>query len=318
MATQKTWSYLQNPFLNSTKGSYKLAVRISTYHFNALKSNPGNSFDANLLGSYEPKHVALLNAYSQWTQQGGSQKGQTLNVNQLFEQLGGVKIRRWDGTIVNVHDKNTPAYVSILPNGRLPFANGTQTNKLNVLKALVAALNADSALTPVYTEVLSFYTQLKAALDAQKSNITSTKTNSDVVEAARVEMCVAQYANLGGHIQHYALTPQFINQYYDLVVVRSGAQILYTGSVKPGTTKNILKHTFAEGDKILLQNDGTTDLQFFMASLKTGTVGERAITVAAGAQLTVLTTDLGGIDATYLNVVNTNAQTAGDWTVEFV
>ncbi len=47
-----------------------------------------------------------------------------------------------------------------------------------------------------------------------------------------------------------------------------GGDIVEKGSCKPLVYKNIVKHTFAAGDKIKLENEGAEPLGFYLAPQK--------------------------------------------------
>lgn len=316
MATSKPWIYAQNTFLNVTSESYRLAVRISTYHLGALQSQAGEKFFDDLIEAFEPLHEALITSYDNWKSTSGTQQGKTLNINQLLSLLSGSKIRSWDISIQNVYAIDTPEYKSLLPNRRTPFQTGTQTDRLSAIDALSQAIGADAALATVKTDVDAFYTLLSTALNQQKGSIASTKSKSDTLEAARVAMCIAQYSDLGALMQKYATTPENISQYFDLIAIRSGSQVIFTGDTKALQHENVLKHTFSATDTVRLENEGPTDLQFYLSAAKDDGPGATTVTVAAGQEVSALITQLGSVANTFLNVYNTSAIAKGEWTIE--
>lgn len=316
MANSKPWIFTLNPFLNATVGTYKIAVRISTYHLGALQSQAGDKFFDDLIDAYEPLHEALVTSFDNWKSTSGTQQGKTLNIDQLFRLLSSSKIRTWDIAIQNVYEIDTPEYKALLPNHRGPFQKGSQTDKLAAVAALSTAIGTDAALATTKTDIDAFYTLLSTALGQQKGGITSTKTLSDTVEAARVAMCIGQFANLGALIQKYAATPENIGQYFDLTAIRSGAQVIFTGDTKPQETENILEHTFAATDTVRLENEGPTDLQFFLGATKNAAAGTTMVTVPAGQDITVVVTQLGDIANRFLNVFNPSTIAKGEWTIE--
>lgn len=316
MANSKPWIFVLNPFITATVNSYKLAVKISTYHLGALQSQAGVKFFDDLIDVFQPLHEALVAAFDSWKNIGGQQQGKTLNVAQLFSLLSKTKIRNWDIAIQNVYSIDTPEYKALLPHKRAPFQNGTQTDKLAAVNALSQAIGADETLATVKTDVDAFYAQLNTALTQQKGSLTSTKTQSDAVEAARMAMCIGQYADLGALIQHFAEMPEQIGQYFDLTAIRSGAQVVFTGDTKPEESENILKHTFADTDTLRLENEGETDLHFYLAPGKDAAPNGTTVVVPAGQEATVLVTQLGSVANTYLNVHNPSTLAKGNWTIE--
>ncbi len=139
---------------------------------------------------------------------------------------------------------------------------------------------------------------------------------SAAVEAARVAMCTGQYANLGALIQHFAATPENINQYFDLQGIRNGQQVLFTGDTNPQQSETIMQHTFGAKDMLLLQNEGSTELRFYLASQKDDAPATTTVIVAAGTEQQVPITSLGSIALTFVNVYNPDTINKGEWTVQ--
>jgi len=319
MATSTPWIFLQNPILNATDNSYRLAVRISTYHMGALQKKAGDTFFDGLITTYTTLHNAFITAYNSWKSQTGLQQGQTLNVAQLLRLLSNTKAGKWDRNVQDVYDKTTPTYLGLFPNGRSPFQQGNQTDRIAAVKALSTGIGSDASLATVKADVDAFYTLISTALTTQKGAISGTKTASDTAEATRVTMCIGQYANLGALIQHYAATPNNINQYFDLAAIRNGQQVLYTGDTQPLESETIVEHTFVATDGLKLENEGDTDLQFYLAAAKNAAPGALVVTVPAHTTTQVTAADLGDVATLkFLNVYNHNTTTKGDWTIEFI
>ena len=130
MANQKPWGFIQNPFLIATEGSYRLAVRISLYHFAAISKMAGDPFFDALIASFSPLNTALQDAYNTWKAKGGTQQGQTLQLKQLLSLLSSTKIKGWDIAIQNVFSDTTAEYKALLPNHRGPFQLGSQDDRI--------------------------------------------------------------------------------------------------------------------------------------------------------------------------------------------
>ncbi len=317
MAVQKPWAFTQNPFKNATSDSYKLADRISTYHNAALVKMAGDPFFDALITTYTPLHNDLVKAYNNWKAQGGTQQGETLQLNQLLDLLS-TKIKKWDITIQGLYDNTSPDYKKLLPNKRNPFQVGSQTQRIAAVASLGINLDGIVPLATLRTEVLDFEASLNTTLQAQKGNLSATKTESEAVEAARLAVCIAMYGNMGALMQKYAAMPESIDQYFDLAAIRSGAQLVFTGDTKPLQNENIFKHTFQANDKLELKNDGVTDLTFYLAAQKNDSPGANVITLQAGNAQTININTLGSLSNLFFNVFNADAINKGEWTVEFV
>ncbi len=316
MANQRPWIFTQNPFLNATENSFRLAIRISNTHLAALKKQVGDPFFDALIASYEPLDTALNNAYNAWKTSNSAQQGETFSLNQLYRLLSSSKIRQWDIAVQNIYGQNTPQYKALLPKRREPFQHGSQTDRKTAVKTFSESLNGDAALAAVKTDVDNFYQQLSEVLSNQKGEKRSTSVSSQLVEKTRVAMCTGQYANLGALMQKYAETPEIIESFFDLAAIRSGAQVLFTGDTKPQEHENIFKHTFFANDTVRLENEGVTDLKFYLADSKNAPLNGTVVSVPAGETVTVPVTQLGNATNTFLNVHNPDNINKGEWKVE--
>jgi hypothetical protein len=315
---KRPWIFLINPMLVVTENSYRMAVRISTWHDSALFAASADPYFLALYNTYHPLHLALVNKYDAWRTQIGLQQGDTLNLTQLLSLLSSTKIQEWDIAIQNVYPQDTPEYMSLLPNHRTPFQQGTQNDRIQAVQSLSNAIGSDAALATVMADVDAFYTLANTALTAQKGSISVTKTLSDAVETARVPMCVQQYANLGALITKYAADPSQANQYFDEEAIRNPKQMLFTGTVKKLKAKTIVKRTFEASVMLNLENPGVTVLKFYLAQVKGAQPGATFVTVNAGEQQTVPVTALGDIANPFLMVFNPDAINNGNYVVEVV
>lgn len=165
---ETTWKYLLNQFLVSTRNNFKKTLKLSNYHDAMLKgtmdATPSDFDWAMLYNRYHPLHLAYTDAYTKWKNAGGTQQGQTLNMEQLLALLT-TKVNNWDVQVQNVFDKTTPEYKSIFPDGRKPFNSGAINTRI------IAVQNLGSALSP-YTLSQEFVSGPTNMLPAITQNIT--------------------------------------------------------------------------------------------------------------------------------------------------
>jgi hypothetical protein len=315
---KRKWIFLDNPMINTTNNSYRLAVRISTKHDSALLAGNADAYINSLYTVYHPLHLVLMDAYNAWVGQGGLQQGKTLNLKQLLKQLSNTKINAWDAAIQVVYAVDTPQYMGLLPNGHKPFQSGTQTKRMAAVSGLIDAIGSDAALAAVKAVIVAFNTQLVNANTSQKGSISTTRTLSDGVDAARIAMCTAQFADLGSMINHWPDATENMEQYYDLEAIRKGQQVFFTNSVKAKKIKFIVKRTFIDTDKVRLTNTGTVPLQFYLSENKTNPAPGTAIHVDPGTEREVFAPELGLITHTHLLVYNPDAVSTGYYEVELL
>ncbi len=291
---KKSWIFIINPFLTATNGSYPNAYQISVFHLTALNAAKTDPFFAALLATYQPIHDAFVAAYNQWTLQAGLQLGQTETIKQLFKDLN-VNIKTWDVAIQNVYPDSTPTYKGLLPHKRVPFQSGTQNERLTAIQNLIDAIGSDANLSKLKTTIITFQTTIMAAMGSQKTALQKTGLDSDDVEANRIAMCIAQYANLGAMIQQFATTPEVIEPYFDLKNIRQEIQTVFTKELKPSEVYFIAKRSFKAADVIEFDNTGNTDISFYIADKKDATTSTVVINVPAGESKSIVANELGDI-----------------------
>lgn len=301
---KKTWFYLVNVFANATAGSFENAYRISVYHYAALKAGKSNPLVAQMLASYEPIHLAFVEAYNHWKQQGGEQLSDTQHLEQLLKELS-KKIKPWDVAVQNVYASDTPAYKRLLPHGRSTFQKGSQTQKLTALENLSDAIGDDKDLAKTKAAVDAFIALVQPVFANQKVAINTTGNHSDDVEEKRVAMCVAQYSNLGLFIYKFPSNPSIAEGYFDLQHIRTNAQTDFSAQLKANEVHFIAKRTFDADDTIALYNTGTTSICFYLGNKKEAIPAETVVTINAGDNKTINAKDLGDtVTLHYLIVKN--------------
>ncbi len=314
---KRIWIYLDNPINSSKMKSFRLALRVSAYHFNALTANAATDpLAAAKLIIYTPINKALVDAYNAWFAQVGLQQGLTLALMNLINDLAADKVGFWDSSVQVVHADNTPRYKAIFPNGRKPFQTSSQTLRISAVKALSIAIGAEVALAAVKADVDAFYTNINDANTSQKASKNITIDLSDNTEAARLAMTIAQYSDLGAFIEKYAQDTTAIEKFFDLEALRKGQQVLFTGQVAFNTARTIVKRTFDATVQLKLENPGVTELKFYFAAAKRAMPGATFVTLAPGTQQTVLVTALGSLADHYLTVYNASPINKGNFVVE--
>ena len=309
---EKTWSYLSNQFLNSTRDNYKKALILSNYHEAAITAAAsGGDPDFELLRDrYQPVHAAYTAAYTAWKNAGGVQEGQTLNLDQLLELLI-TKVDRWDVAVQVLYAKTTPAYKTIFPNVRKPFYKGSIDQRINAVATLAVNMAPFAGLAATAAEVGAFYTSLDTARDAQEAGKSNVSTGSTQVESTRIAAMTMQYANLGFLMNKFYEMPNLVAAYFDLSTLRESRQTIFTGTLDPGENEAILIHTFMADDEIRLHLTGPQPATFYLASMPNGTDSD-GIQVNANEDKTITVSDFGVTDYhanRYLTAINSSAET---------
>ncbi len=286
---KRAWIYLINTFMVCTENSYRLAVRISRKHDAALQAAAVglDPFFVTMYNAYHELHVALVAAYNAWISQGGTQESQTLNLNQLLRLLSSTKAEKWMTTVKGFYALGTVRFKELFPDLKKGYQNGSQEDRIATVEAFIIAIGSDPNLAALKAEVIIFRDLLKAALAAQKAGISTTNSKSTTLEKARKASAVGQYGDLGGLMQKFQDDPSNVGDYFDLVALRDGGQVIFHHIVKKGTVYGVCKHTCVPADEWLLENDGDVALTFGMVLHKNDMPGLVSVTVAAHSNSTV-------------------------------
>ena len=309
---KRIWIYSNNPFFNATKDSFKKFLKLSSKHIDSLKAKQSVAFFDNLVALYEPLHIAYSDAFTAWKSAGEVQQGSTQNLTQLLKQLQGIMIEDWDIRIQNIYKKSTDTYKALLPNGRKPFQTGSQESKIGAVSTLIQNIGTNAQLATLKAEIVTVSGLLEAAESNKNQKLTTTKTDSSGVEAAHLDACTGMYFNLGSLMSHFAKTPENIEDYFDMSLLRHGEQTEFEVSIKKGAIKNIVKRTLELTDMITVLNDGNANLIIYCAATKDGGPDVAFANVDAGQSLTILASELGNnLTHPFINLRNESSTLPG-------
>jgi hypothetical protein len=313
---KKTWIFLINPMLTATENSFLNAYRISVFHLAALQAHQADPIVAAMLAAYIPIHNALVIAYNAWRTQGGAQQGETVNLKSLLSQLS-KKIKQWDVFIQTKYPQDTQAYVKLLPNHRIPFQRASQIERVTALKDLNDLVSADVNLVLIKPEVNTLNTLLNDAFNHQKTSLATTGVNSDSLEKARVDMCVAQFANYGGLLQKHAASPTDLEKYFDLEHIRRNMQDVFASLLTPKEVHFIAKRTIDNDAQIEITSTGLTELFMYRGDKKDAQAGADGVIIPAGDTVTVPASQLGDAANHFYIIRNNDPAHDGSFEVYF-
>jgi hypothetical protein len=156
--TNVSWSYLQNPFDNVTKNSYKKMYEMSTDHFDKLRGYARTNLELKALYDWAyPAYQAFVQEYDKGYVHASTYQMQTATLENLLLELSSTHIRRWDVAIMSVYDIVEPPYKALLPEGRRPFQSGAYDARIRAVKRLADSLQNFPALSALQTTVLNTY-----------------------------------------------------------------------------------------------------------------------------------------------------------------
>lgn len=217
---QPTWSYLQNPFDNVTKSSYKLMYLMATDHFDKLLARRSDAIINELYEFGKPSFEAFIIQYRKNGSDDANYQMYTLRFENLIAELSSTLARRWDVQIQTVFDIITPEYRSLLPNNRTPFQAGPYDIRINAVKSLSDQLLQFASLSALQKEVNDFHTLLIEARSQQQGVENTSQMNSTALENTRLTLAQAMHSIFGGLIRYYYLDLAMVESYYELRYLR--------------------------------------------------------------------------------------------------
>ena len=273
MPTSGSWSFTNNSFLTATRDSYLKTHIISTFTDGALNNAKADAQILVQYNFYHPLHVAYEAAFGVWDAQRATQSGSTMTLESWLDQLSSIKVKAWDIQIQGQFAKGTPTYKTLFPHGHEVFHNGTQNAKIDAVGLLNTNLTGIVPLAATKTDVGNFLASLKSANTAQKGMKEGTGIDNDLVEIQRINVCNGLYAVLGALMNKYYLTPEMVENFFDLKTLQSNRQSDFKGHVAAADDHVIARRTLAPDQLLHLTNRGNSILRFYLAAHKNDPIG---------------------------------------------
>ncbi len=316
------WHYLENQFDNATVGSYRLMLTVTNDHYAKLLAQQADPDILILLNRTTPVHDLYLQRYSNWKSEQAFYKGATQTVDAMLDSLSATLARQWDTNIMVQYDKGTVEHTTLLPSGREPLQQGTKDERIAAVKTLGDSLGSYAPLAALKGTVDGFYTTIKAARDAQQAREQTSAQASTDLEAARKDIAVMMYRNLGSLMDKFGLTPDTIFNYFEVSLLQQHAskppiEEEYSGTVEPLSTVNILQGMAANAT-IIITNTGTVPLTFCESTDANLACGVDGLTLAPGAVIEGKASDFSNPTSSFFNVTNTDPAIAGSYNMEVI
>ncbi len=221
---RQIWRYLQNPFDNVTKDSFKLMNILAKDHKDKLEA--AAILDRRISPfaySLAPKYQAFADVLVRVTSVSNMYQGHTQQVETLFSELSNTHIRDWDVAIQGVYHDRTMEYKTLLPQYRSPFQSGGYEARIREVKALAASLSNYPNLATLQLVVETYGNSLEQARSRQQGYEGATIQLSKQTETLRLELATEMHAIFGGLLQLFAANPVEIERFYEMEHLRSYA-----------------------------------------------------------------------------------------------
>ncbi len=277
---KRLWHYLINSFIVNTRRSYKKALSLGTDHLAKLTANNADPVVAAIEATFGPVLQAYVTTEQNLSAALGDYKGETMTVEQLFDELSATRLAYWEGQVFYHFPKGSVQATQLFPKGRSSFYDGTYEQRILAIKTLGNKCAQIATLQPLSLNVLAFHTQMASARALQQSSGEGqVALLRDLRQSAWTVMCNEMYGNLGLLMHHHRTDPRQVERYFDLQLLRTKAEdgpdadetvltfrlkdAMTTGAIANGTA--IL--TRASGAQLTRQTDAEGKLQFVIEGL---------------------------------------------------
>ncbi|MEI7811830.1 MAG: hypothetical protein WCJ01_05320 [Ignavibacteria bacterium] len=298
--------YQHNSFEVATEDSRRLAYLIGEDHLSRLIASHDEPLIIQLRASFAPVYRAFRNSYVKNLISRGEAHGASMRVKDLFTKLREEKIKGWDIAVQNIFRKGTPEYGRLFPTGLSPFYSGIREMKLAMLEAFYKTLLVYPVFAALANEVLLFIDDINLRFNDLKTAQGMEELASLALDKERINLTDELYGNLGLLMNKCKKDRAVLGSYFNFDLLKRKEKDEFEefpGSVDAGVTKNIIERTFTDKSEILLNNTGTTVLNFSLAVDATSSQNP-GLTLEQGTSKTILVTDLGNLNHHFLNVTN--------------
>lgn len=321
------WKFLINTFYVQTVDSMKKALSLTQDHLAKLTANEGEPDIAAIKTAYLPFHTTFITAYNQLNSKLGIYHGATQSFEEFLEELGGEKINEWRGQVFAVFPEGTADALAIFPRDRQPFQQDTYDQIVENVKALsltLATYTTKPTLVTLSTAVDAYYITISGARALQQTDEGSVETLRTNLKAAHKLMCDGLYKNLGLLMAKYYQTPEQVENYFDLSLLRTTVDepVIASGTIEGEKVVSLSALDIdvePQPDTVFrLKNtsENPISLVFYSANTPTELPGAGPqFTVNAGQTIEKLFSDFDFDTYTDFNVYNSSA-ISGSWEIE--
>jgi hypothetical protein len=317
MAT-RPWHYLSNSFLSATEESFKKALSLTNDHLAKLTANEADPDILVMKTDYLPLHDTFVTVHNQLASKEGIYSGKTKTMEELLDDLSQTHINTWRGVVFAVFPEGSNDAQAIFPNDRKPFQKGTYDKRIEAVDSLRMTLETYTTHPTLVTlagTVGSFYIVLTGARALQQTDEGSVATLRGNLKAAHRNMCIGMYRTLGRLMAKFAATPEVINNYWDLKLVRTLEEentFLLSGTLTPN---QIVSPDVQISGRLRNTSANPGAIVFYVANSDTDPPGAGPqFSVQQGQEKEIELWELGFGTAVYVNIMNQGTMD-GSWEI---
>ncbi|MGB1207238.1 MAG: hypothetical protein ACPG5B_16440 [Chitinophagales bacterium] len=313
------WSYLNNPFDNSTKRNTKRMKSLATDHLTKLKK--GATTDSVIQELYDyilPAYEAFTKYYTRRTTLEARYQMETQRFANAMALLMSKKIKRWEALSLLTYDDTTPEYNMIFPNGREPFRASTYDDRISETSSLAERLQMFPDLADLQIEVSDYANDLFKLRDIQQGFEKDLADIRDTLEQSRFELAKKMHAVFGRLIFRYIDDLRLAENYYELqYLIRSNNStdeeednnlilLAEEGSVVAGERVALFGKNMSAKTNLLVENTGDVPLRVWVGNTADGKQPESALIIESEQSTSFVASELvaDGETASLLIIAN--------------
>ena len=310
---------IENFILNGVQGNYTVALKVSTFHMDALNANAASDPAVLALRDrYIPFQEALEGAGTLKKVAMGDRADDTDSKDTLLLALVNVHMPAWKQAAGNVsgYGPTTDAFNNLFGKMEL-YSNGKQSQRLENVRVLRDKCLAVAGLAALGATIGSFYDILKIAMTTQGEAKATVTTDIGDHKAAVDVMCDYQFSDYGMIVYLYSNNPEKIRSFFDFETLRkhvSGDLIM--GLVHGGKLKTIGRKKFTIESKMLVTL--TEDGIIWVINSAKNIVKPTGVLIRANTPTIVTFPDAGDFNNRVIQIKNLNPSTTATWEVEFL
>jgi hypothetical protein len=310
---------IENFILNGVQGNFTIALKVSTFHMDALNANADSDPAVLALRDrYKPYHEELEGAGAQKKVAKGDRADDTDSKDTLLDALVSVHMPAWKQTAGNVsgYGPTTDAFSNLFGKVEI-YSRGKQSQRLENVRVLRDKCLAVAGLAALGATIGTFFDALKASMTTQGEAKATVTTDIGDHKAAVDVMCDYQFSDYGMIVYLYSNNPEKIRSFFDFETLRkhvSGDLIM--GLVHGDKTKTIgtKKFNIDSKMKVTLTEDGI----IWVINSAKNIVKPTGVLIRANTPTIVTFPDAGDFNNRVIQIKNLNPSTAATWEVEFL
>jgi hypothetical protein len=317
MSLEPNWSYLRNPFDNTTKGNFKRMAMMARDHHDKLKSAALTDADvAAIYANFLPDYTAFNAAFRQTHILDSKRQAFTMQLTNALVDLR-KQVEDWDIRISFKYRPSTPEYIILMGGGRTSFYVGTYEGQLAAVSELSEKLIDYAVLSDVKADVDAWLLVADTLRTDQQGEEGKLQKAQKDIERTRIALAQKMHFVFASLLAKYYNDPIEVENFYELKYLQRNSNTKNTTTASGATAvklaantrKSVFKGTFTDTDAFQIKNTGNVVLNIWLSENEASPIPSDVSTVSVGDTVTFYGDELsdGSLTLTYFIMANTDS-----------